>query len=532
MPSKPLILVNNLFYAIPESLVQFERVTLSFAQRHYGIVGDNGSGKTTLLKLIANLIEPWQGSIQINGSLHYASQNYEPLITNKTISETLEISKKLKALARIRPGNMNSDDASIIGDDWDIEARAKQLLADFYLRDINWERNFLSLSKGQQTKCLLIRAMLADTDFILFDEPTNNLDSQSRNQLVQWIKILEKGLLIVSHDSYLLDQMDDIIEITVKGIHRYGGKYTFYKEQKSIQQQSLEKGLFEAERIIKITQKNVQKIRENHERRTKKGKMLRKQHKIDKISANSMKGRSEKTQSRNTTQADQMIGQAEKILAIAKSQLQIKTHITANLAATRVPNAKMVVAIKDLHFAYVGQKLLFDNFNLTIIGPERIALSGNNGSGKTTLIKLLLGDIQPLKGNIKRGVNVFCYLDQQVSFLDSSLSLMANFQRLNPELSTRDSYFALASFNFRNKEAEKMVTHLSGGERFRAGLAISLLSKTPPQLIILDEPTNHLDIRSIEAIEKMLKSYEGAMIVISHDYEFLQRIGINRNIIL
>ena len=123
-------------------------------------------------------------------------------------------------------------------------------------------------------------------------------------------------------------------------------------------------------------------------------------------------------------------------------------------------------------------------------------------------------------------------MDQHVSFLDPSLSLIVNFQRLNPEINTRDTYFSLASFNFRNKEAEKLVAYLSGGERIRAGLAISLLSKTPPQLIILDEPTNHLDIRSIEAIENALKVYDGAMIVVSHDQHFLENIDINRNIIL
>lgn len=138
----------------------------------------------------------------------------------------------------------------------------------------------------------------------------------------------------------------------------------------------------------------------------------------------------------------------------------------------------------------------------------------------------------PQEGNIEYGISLIRVLDQQCDFLNPSLSLVENFQKFNPEATLQDAYSALASMQFRNVQAEKNVRDLSGGERIRAGLAISLLSKTPPQFIILDEPTNHLDLRSIQAIEEILNNYQGAMIVISHDNVFLDNIGLTREITL
>jgi len=527
----PQVGIKHLSYSIPDTLVQFENLTLTFDQRHYGIVGDNGVGKTTLLKLIANVILPQHGSIQSNGIIAYCPQNAEDYFSNATIADVLNITTKLQALNRIHQGDLAPENYEIIDNDWDIEERAKKILCDFAWFDIDFDRHFSSLSGGQKTKCLLARVILAKADFILLDEPTNNLDQQSRRKLYDWIQNTKQGLLIVSHDRTLLDFMDEIIEITSKGFNRYGGNYNFYQKQKAIHQGALANQLLDAKRKIKNTQYSIQQTYERHAQRGRKGRLLRKQGKVDKLTANSMRGRSEKSQSRNTTQAEQMINKAQEILTTAKSQIEIKESIQADLSATEVPNGKIVLAIEKLYFSYCGQPNLFKNFNLTITGPERVAIMGNNGSGKTTLIKLILGGIKPHKGSIKCDVSPVCYLDQQINFLSPSLSLIDNFQYLNPDISTQDAYFALASFNFRSKETEKLARYLSGGERLRAGLAISLLSKVPPQLIILDEPTNHLDIRSIEAIETALLAYKGgAIIVISHDQRFLENIGIFKKI--
>lgn len=521
----PRILINYLSYTIPDTLVKFERLNLSFDQRRYGIVGDNGVGKTTLFKLIVGLIRPHQGYVH-SDDIAYCPQNYNASV-EETIAETLGISEKLQALFDIQQGNFSPNNYEKIDNDWDIESHAKQLLLDFGLEKYIWDDKFLSLSGGQKTKCLLIRAMLAKADFILLDEPTNNLDLHSREKLYQWVNKTNTGLLVISHDRYLLNHMDVIIEVTTKGVHQYGGNFDFYQEQKRVQQAALYQQMGEAKKQLQVAKTSIQKTYEKHAQRSKKGKLLKKRNKIDKLTANSMKGRSEKTQSRHVTLADHMLTQAEEKLMTAKSKLEIHESIAADLAATYVPCGKMVLEMEAVSFAFPNKKPLLENFNLSVKGPERIAILGENGSGKTTLIKLILGKLKPDTGRIKLNVTT-CYLDQEIKFLDSNTSLIENYSRLNPDITIRDAYFALASFNFRNKDAEKQVINLSGGERIRAGLAISLLAKVPPQLIILDEPTNYLDIRSIEAVESALRAYQGAIVVISHDQYFLKHIEVDK----
>jgi ATPase subunit of ABC transporter with duplicated ATPase domains len=230
--------------------------------------------------------------------------------------------------------------------------------------------------------------------------------------------------------------------------------------------------------------------------------------------------------------AELRIQQINEKLQAAKSQIEIKEAIHADLSATKVPLSKNVLLINDLTFAYPNQPPLFSDFNLSITGPERIAILGKNGCGKSTLIQLINGQIQAQKGTILCGITFIRTLNQTCHFLIPEISLVENFQFFNPTATEQDAYAALASFQFRNSAALKKVSGLSGGERIRAGLAISLLSKTPPQLIILDEPTNHLDLRSIQAIESALSEYQGAMIVISHDEAFLKNINISRSIAL
>lgn len=184
-----------------------------------------------------------------------------------------------------------------------------------------------------------------------------------------------------------------------------------------------------------------------------------------------------------------------------------------------------------MSFTYEStERPIFENFSLRIQGPERIALSGPNGSGKTTLVKLLLGELKPINGKISLGTDRISYLDQHASLLDPHLSVLENFRTFNPSINETTARLYLAQFLFRNIDALKIAKDLSGGEKIRALLACVLMAEHPPQLLILDEPTNHLDLSSIECIESALQKYQGAMIVISHDKDFLKNISVMRTI--
>jgi ATPase subunit of ABC transporter with duplicated ATPase domains len=167
--------------------------------------------------------------------------------------------------------------------------------------------------------------------------------------------------------------------------------------------------------------------------------------------------------------------------------------------------------------------------DLRISGPERVAITGPNGSGKTTLLRLVMGELEPCAGRIVRGAPAVA-LDQRTAILSDAESLLGNFRRLNPGANDNAAHAALAKFLFRADAALKTAGSLSGGERLRAALACVLAGARPPQLLVLDEPTNHLDLDSINAIERALAGYDGALLVVSHDEDFLQAVGIERRL--
>lgn len=526
--SYSIILNNITSSSLPPKI---NRVNLSFGQQKYGIVGRNGIGKTTLLKLVLGDIEPNSGSIQRIGSISYVPQLHASFIdSNTTIADILGISDILKSITNVNNGSCKEHDFEIIGSNWDIESRAEHALAHFNLNNIEFNSPFNNFSGGQKTKVLLSKTLIFPTDFILFDEPTNNLDKESRDILYHYIVNSTKGIIAISHDRTLLNKMDNIIEITTNNINTYGGNFEHFKAQKKINLQALQQDYKNAKSAINKTKLSIQKSQEKHEQRQSKGKSLRKKNSQSKIILDSMKSRSEKSQSKMFIKEERLINNAQSTLSNIKEKIEANSVSHIALDKTYIPKNKIVLSIDNISFNYKHEKRLIHNFNLRIVGPDRVAITGRNGTGKSTLIQIILENLKPNKGNITLGIQHFTYLDQSVGFLNPAISIVDNFLHLNPESKIFDAYTALSWFNFRNQDAEKIVGQLSGGEKMRAGLAVVLMSKNPPQLIILDEPTNHLDFETIEAIEQALKMYQGAILAISHDEVFLKNIDINRYI--
>ena len=374
-------------------------------------------------------------------------------------------------------------------------------------------------------------------DFILFDEPTNNLDRNSRDILYRYIDDSAKAMIIVSHDRTLLNKCNKIVAMTTKGIEVYGGNYDFYKEQKEIERHALDQEITARTEILLKSKQSIQTRMARHQRnesRAKKGKtkQIKRTGSYNKIEFKSKKGSSERTNRRIRLQDDRQLNTVNTALSAACARREVQQDFNINLEKTTLPNKKMVLRIENLSFRYNKKDCLINNFNLTMTGPARIAITGPNGCGKSTLIGLIRGLLTPQTGNITLGVDQAVYLDQTVSFLNPHQSIVENFIKCNPSVSPFDAYAALAAFHFRNTHAEKNVGLLSGGERMRAGLAISLMSSPAPQFIILDEPTNHLDVDAIEAVENALNCYQGAILAVSHDEIFLQHLGIKTKIVL
>lgn len=531
--STPRIIINNLSFHIENTPVNFRDIHLSFESLKYGIVGDNGVGKTTFLKLLSGDLLPGKGVVQRLCTLLYLPQSHHDISEKATIADVLDVSKILDAMKHIQSGNCTERDFEITDNQWNIEARIESALSHFKINFIDINTPFYALSGGQRTKVLLAKTRILESDFILMDEPTNNLDKESRHVLYNYIQERKKGLIVISHDRSLLSHMDCIVEITTKGLNLYGGNYDLYREQKNIELSALEKDFDDAKQAILQVKESIQITKERHERSAGRGRKAFLQGHVDKLTARSKAGRSEKSKKRHAIQEEKMIAENKNKIEGIREKIEIKTHITASLNATKVPNGKAVLEIKKLNFKYSdADDFIINNFNMSIIGAERISVAGKNGCGKSTLIKLIRNELLADSGSIKIGVYKTAYLDQSISFLDKNKSLIENFMEQNSEGKLFDAYSALAEFQFRNKDAKKIFSDLSGGEKIRAGLAISLMSSAPTQLIILDEPTNHLDLRSISAVESILKSYEGAMLVVSHDENFLKNIGITRTVLM
>lgn len=532
MQSPQQIIIQQLSFILPNGQSLFQDLTFSFSHLKTGLVGRNGIGKSTLMKLMAGELFPNKGSIQVIGHTMYIRQN--PIIpSNVTIAEALGVEEKLSALQKISEGSLSEKDFEILNDDWTIKEKIEHQLAGFGLHALPLNQTLEKLSGGEFTRLFLIKAFLSDANILLLDEPTNHLDSDARQQLYDAISAWPHSLIVISHDRDLLNQMEQVVELSTLGLSAYGGNYEFYIEQKSVEQAASENALEDAKKLLLKTQNSIQFSREKHEQKQSYGKTLRRQGAIDKLSANSAKGRSERTQSTLLIRHERMLTQAKNQLQLAKEKVELTEVIHVDLPKTKVPNGKIILEIEDLVFSYPNSSTtLIQNFNLKIHGPERFAITGKNGSGKTTLIKLILNELTPLQGKIVIGTAYIRYLDQNTQLLNAEISILENFLRLNPDANENEAYQNLAIFLFKNTAALKPVKDLSGGEKLRALLACVLMSKHPPQLLILDEPTNHLDLQSIASIESALQHYQGAMMVISHDKTLLKNIGIERIIAL
>lgn len=537
MSYQPQIILHHVSFSLINQPIITD-LSCSFLPEKYGVVGRNGIGKSTLLKLITEVIPASAGIMQKQGKIAYFSQetlNQEHI----KVSDVLGVTEQLKALQRIGQGSVDEQDFALVGDDWCLEETIHRQLTAFGLEHIALSRLANSLSGGEYTRLLLAKTFMSTADFLILDEPTNNLDMAARLALYQAIKEWNRGLIVVSHDRQLLNLMDHIVELSSLGVHFYGGNYQNYFEQKKIEQTAAQQKLQAMTQLKKQAKILAQTRRERHEQAQAKGRSARKTEiaKVgilkSRLEMDSAKGRSDRTQRRVHLQSERKLAIVSDNIAQAKEKVAQNPEINIKLPRTQVPQSKMILEIKNIDFKYPDQtQSLIKNFSLTIQGPERIAIAGKNGSGKTTLIRLILSQLKPSGGIILTGTERVSYLDQKLAILNDQLSLLENFLCLNPEIKELDARYYLADFLFRNEAALKQVAYLSGGERLRAALACTLMSAEPPQLLILDEPTNHLDLYTINIIESVLREYQGALLVISHDQTFLNNILIEKTVCL
>ncbi|MGB3188304.1 MAG: ABC-F family ATP-binding cassette domain-containing protein [Limnoraphis sp.] len=475
-----------------------------------GLVGVNGAGKTTQLKIIAGEVEPTSGQIIRPASLNmsYLTQEFE-VDPTRTVREEFwtvftEANTIQESLAQVQRDMETASpeelDSLIIKLDrfqrqfegihgYALEAQIEKILPEMGFDPEDGDRLVSAFSGGWQMRMSLGKILLQNPDLLLLDEPTNHLDLQTIEWLETYLKGLTTPMVIVSHDREFLDRLCTQVVETERGVSTvYLGNYSAYLEQKAEAQ------------VAQLS---------TYERQQKE--LEKQQAFVDKFRASATR----------STQAKSREKQLDKIERVEAPTASLKTLKFKFPPAPR--SGQSVVEIKDLVHMY-DDKILFLGADLSIERGDRIAFLGPNGCGKSTLLRFIMGLEQPSEGKVSLGKHnvIPGYFEQnQAEALDLDKTVLDTIHDEVPDWKNEEVRTLLGRFLFSGETVAKKVGALSGGEKARLALAKMLLQ--PVNLLILDEPTNHLDIPAKEMLEEALQSYDGTVIIVSHDRYFISK---------
>ncbi|WP_424890080.1 ABC-F family ATP-binding cassette domain-containing protein [Streptomyces sp. XH2] len=520
--SSASITCTSLSYTWPDGTTVFDGLQVAFGTGRSGLIGLNGSGKSTLVKLIAGELTPTGGTVRVAGEIGYLPQN-ATLDTALRVEDVLGIAGTRAALHAIEAGDVREEHFTAVGDDWDVEERATATLAGLGLGGIGLDRTIGEVSGGESVLLRLAALLLRRPDVLVLDEPTNNLDLYARRRLYTAVEAWSGVMVVVSHDRELLDRVDQIADLRAGEVSWYGGNFSAYEEALAAEQEA-------AGRLVRVAESDLRKqkreLADAHvklARRKRYGQKMWDSKREPKIVMGDRKRQAQVSAGKHRIMHEEKLAEAKERLDKAEEAVRDDDEIRVDLPHTAVPPGRSVLTLRDLRLAYGAR--VDGGFELR--GPERVALVGRNGAGKTTLLRTIAGELEALAGDAEVHVPLR-FLPQRLDILDEELTVAGNVARFAPGATGNRIRAQLARFLFKGARADQYAGTLSGGERFRAALAALMLAEPAPQLLMLDEPTNNLDMASVRRLATALDSYEGALIVASHDIRFLESIAITR----
>ena len=448
--------------------VLFENVSFGIQEgEKIALVGVNGCGKSTLLNIVAGLDEPEKGDIARNNDMTVSILDQNPVF-NPEDTISLHVFR-----------NSVVDQSSV-------EVGIRSILDRLGIDDLNMKME--ELSGGMRKKVALAQALVKDFDLLILDEPTNHLDIDTIVWLENYLKTMNKAVLMVTHDRYFLDAVcTSIYEINGSKIYHYKGNYNFYLRKKAEHEHAL---IVEDERIRTILRREIAWLSRGARARTTKSK-----DRVENV---------HRMMERKRPQEDQTV--------------------ELNVTGRRI--GKKILEVKDITYSWDDSPLI-EKFSIGFKKDSRIGIMGDNGSGKTTLLDIITGRLKPESGYYDIGINtVFGYFDQNSEKLPDEMRLIDYVKSKGEVLKTTDGYDLTASqmlekFLFDSSTHYLPIEKLSGGEKRRLYLvAVLMLS---PNFLVFDEPTNDLDIKTLSVLEDFLISFKGPIIVVSHDRYFLDR---------
>ncbi|WP_194409476.1 ABC-F family ATP-binding cassette domain-containing protein [Microbacterium cremeum] len=549
----PSIVLDRVSFSWPDGTVALSDLSGSFGTGRTGLVGRNGSGKSTLLRLIAGELTPSTGRITATNALDpsgaprsvgpvaYLPQRLT-LDVDRPVADLLGVGAPLRALRAIESGDPDPRHFDAVGSDWDIEARAHAALAEAGLAPDMLDRSVGQLSGGEAVLTAVAGIRLGAAPIALLDEPTNNLDRDARARLHEMVRSWRGALVVVSHDTALLELMDDTAELYDSELSVFGGPYSQWRAWLDAEQGAAR----DAERAAKQAVRREKRQRIEAEttiaRRAAMGRKAQLEKRVPKIVAGGRKMAAQVSAGKLRGEKADREASAREVLDAAERRVRDDDTVRIDLPDPGVPASRRIATIGDGERSWIVQ------------GPERVGLIGPNGAGKTTLLETLVAGAVPHAGSARtsRGyepgiaplpsregspilttvraelhTDRVGYLPQRVDGLDDAASVLEVVAAAAPDVGTVELRNRLARFLIRGAAVQRPVETLSGGERFRVALARLMLADPPPQLLVFDEPTNNLDLDTVDQLVAALAAYRGAVLVVSHDDAFLQRIGVS-----
>lgn len=512
-------------------------VTFSItAGEKVGLVGANGAGKSTLLKLIAGQIRPTSGSVQLIGGGHIGYLPQIPAVEDgATVFDMLTSGSQVwstaradmeRAIADLSAESEPSDDVLDryqravdefeAAGGWEVETRIQAIRDGLGLTSIPSDQPFRELSGGQKTRVLLGALLMSDPAIILLDEPTNYLDLPALEWLESFVLGASMSMLVVSHDRRFLDTtVTRILEIDsrTRKLRSFPGNYSFYAQERARERRQHEMAYQDQQEAIAKTEEDIRRL-DQHARTIEQGTISFYHRKIAKGIAR-----------RATVQKNRLERELAGEDHLERPEPDKPIYLNGIVGAA-ISDRRTLIAAEDLAVA-PGQRVLLQGIDLTVRGGDRIAIVGENGSGKTSLIRTLLGELEPAAGSVYRAPALrIGYLNQELLRGNSTLdrTVLEAVREADPRSAT-EARNLLAQFHFTGDEVFKRLSDLSAGERIR--LELARMAASGANLLILDEPTSHLDLPAIEQLESALRVYQGAIVAISHDRAFLDRVGFD-----
>lgn len=527
------IIIKDLSYTHTDKEVLFSNLNLIInSGEKTALTGNNGCGKSTLMRILAGEASPGTGSVHCSGHLYYVPQHFGQY-DDRTVAQVLGIDRKLTALHAILNGDAAEEHFARLDDDWNIEERTQAVLHAWHLDGISLLRPLEGLSGGEKTRLFLAGMELKEPDTLLLDEPTNHLDTAGRKRLYDFVHRTSATVLVISHDRTLLNLLPAICELSRNGLACYGGNYDFYKEQKEVHRNALQQQLEEKEKTLRLARKTAREMEERKARQNTRGEKASIKKGIPRILLGGLKNHAENSSSKLSNVHAEKTDKIQQEITNLKGSLPQTNKLKTDFNASALHIGKILVTAQNINFHYPDSNtnLWTVPLSFQLRSGNRFCIKGDNGSGKTTLLKLITGELTPTGGTIERADFTYIYLDQEYSLIQNEYTVSEQAEAFNlRHLPEHETKTILNRYLFPQDVWNKPCSKLSGGEKMRLAFCCLMIADNTPDLFILDEPTNNLDIESIEIITATIRNYQGTVLAVSHDRDFLKETGIEQEI--